>query len=41
MRRYRLRPWGPDGAILCNCYGAVFKLNFQYFNVLTVSTNAL
>ena len=25
-----LRPWGPDGALLCNCEATKFKLNFQY-----------
>jgi hypothetical protein len=24
------RPWGPDGAILCNSEATKFKLNFQY-----------
>jgi hypothetical protein len=24
------RPWGPDGALLCNSKATKFKLNFQY-----------
>jgi hypothetical protein len=23
------RPWGPDGALLCNSEATMFKLNFQ------------
>jgi hypothetical protein len=25
-----LRPWGPDGALLCNCGATKFKHNFQW-----------
>jgi hypothetical protein len=24
------RPWGPDGALLCNSEATLFKQNFQY-----------
>ena len=26
-----MRPWGPDGALLCNSEATKFKLNFQCF----------
>jgi hypothetical protein len=26
-----VRPWGPDGALLCNCKATIFKLNFQCY----------